>query len=88
MDIYVKIEITASSSFVDLMLLFWQRRRTFLEEIDFGRCFVDKNSVRPGQIVKWLHLIAKRNVYLIGLKAAPCRKSAGSNFVFREERAL
>ena len=49
-------------------------------EMDFGRCFVIKEVVRPDQVVKWPHYMALRNVDGIGLKIVPWRKTDISDF--------
>ena len=47
---------------------------------DFGRYFVMRESVRPGQGEKWPCLMTKRKVDGRGMKAHPWRKAASSLF--------
>ena len=46
-----------------------------------GRCFAMRSSVRPGQDMKWLFLIALTNVRGCGERHAACRYFANSTFV-------
>ena len=71
---------TEVRSFVEFKLRFCMCRRFLLVARDFGRCFVMRDSVRPGQDEKWSCLMARRKVYGRGLKAHPWRKAASSLF--------
>jgi hypothetical protein len=66
---------------VDCRFLCSMRRCPLLVAVDFCRCFVIRDSLRPGQEEKWPRCMARRNVEMEGLKAQPCKKAASSLFV-------
>ena len=54
----VAIGRESRSGLVDLMFFCWPRRWPLLVAIAFGRCFLMRDSVRPGQVMKWLFFMA------------------------------
>ena len=57
--------------FVEFKLHCCMRRWPFLAAREFGKYFVMRDSVRPGQDKKWPCLMTRRNVDGRGLKAHP-----------------
>ena len=57
------------------------RRCLLLVASNFGRCFLMRAVVSPGQDEKCPHFMARRNMDGMGLNAALWRKAAKSDFL-------
>ena len=67
--------------FVEFKLRCCMRRWPFLVARGFGKYFIMRDSVRPGQDEKCPRLMTRRKVDGRGLKAHPWRKATSSLFV-------
>ena len=68
--------------FLEVKLHFCMLGWPLLLARDFGKYFVMRDSVRPGQDEKWPRLMTRRKVDGRGLKAHQWSKTASSPFVF------
>ena len=57
-------------------------RCPFAVASDLGRCLCTSSDVRPGQVAKYLALMALVQVFTTGLKAHRCRYWTSSDLVF------
>ena len=78
----------SSMVLVDWMFFCCPQRCPLLVVSDFGRCFLMRDVVSPGQDDKCPRFMARRNVDGMGMYAAPWRKAARSDLLCWHENAL